>query len=104
MRNAIIGGGIAGLSAAYELERARQEGKPVEYELFEAGARLGGVIASEVVDGTGVEFGPYSFLTEKPAAMELCRELGLGADFVSSNDAHRRTYILVRNRLVPLPD
>jgi len=104
MRVAIIGGGIAGLSAAYELERARLAGQAVEYELFEAGARLGGVIASEVVDGTVLELGPDSFLTEKPAAMELCRELGLDADFVSSNDALRRTYIVVRNRLVPLPD
>jgi len=104
MRVAIIGGGIAGLSAAYELELARLAGKPVEYELFEASGRLGGVIASEVVDGTVIERGPDSFLTEKPAAMELCRELGLNVDFVSSNDAQRRTYILVRNRLVPLPD
>jgi len=104
MRVAIIGGGIAGLSAAYELEMARLRGTPVEYELFEAGARLGGVIASEVVDGTVIERGPDSFLTEKPAAMELCRELGLDVDFVSSNDVQRRTYILVRNRLVPLPD
>ena len=104
MRVAIIGGGIAGLSAAYELELARQAGKPVEYELFEAGPRLGGVIASLMVDGTVIEQGPDSFLTEKPAAAELCRELGLEGNFVSSNDAERRTYILVRNRLVSLPD
>ena len=44
MRVAIIGGGIAGLAAAYELELARLAGTPVEYELFEAGPRLGGVI------------------------------------------------------------
>ena len=104
MRVAIIGGGIAGLSAAYELEQARLAGAPVEYELFEAGAHVGGVIASEVVDGTVIERGPDSFLTEKPAALELCRELGLEAEFVPSNDMQRKTYILVRNRLVPLPD
>ena len=48
--------------------------------------------------------GPDSFLTEKPAAAELCRELGLGAELLASNDAARKTYILVRNRLVALPD
>jgi len=104
MRIAIIGGGISGLSAAYELELARRTGVPVEYELFEAGSRFGGVISSEVVDGTVLEYGPDSFLTEKPAAEELCRELGLAGDLVGSNDGDRKTYILVRNRLVPLPD
>jgi oxygen-dependent protoporphyrinogen oxidase len=104
MRIAIIGGGIAGLAAAYELELARGAGQPVEYVLFEADARLGGVIASSVVDGTVIERGPDSFLTEKPAAAQLCRELGLGDALMPSNDAERKTYILVRNRLVPLPD
>jgi oxygen-dependent protoporphyrinogen oxidase len=104
MRVAIIGGGIAGLAAAYELELARRNGVAMEYQLFEAGARLGGVISSDVVDGTVIERGPDSFLTEKPAAAELCRELGLEAALVPSNDAERKTFILVRNRLVALPD
>jgi oxygen-dependent protoporphyrinogen oxidase len=103
-RIAIIGGGIAGLAAAYELELARAIDSSVSYELFEAGPRFGGVIASSVVDGTVIERGPDSFLTEKPAAAQLCRELGLGDDLIPSNDATRQTYILVRNRLVPLPD
>ncbi len=104
MRTAIIGGGIAGLAAAYELEKARAAGAEVEYRLFEARGRLGGSLASEIVDGTVLEEGPDSFLTEKPAAAELCRELGLGAELLASNDAARKTYILVRNRLIPLPD
>jgi oxygen-dependent protoporphyrinogen oxidase len=104
MRTAIIGGGIAGLAAAYELEKARKAGAQVEYTLFEARERLGGVLASEIVDGAVLERGPDSFLTEKPAAAELCREVGLGAELTPSNDAERKTYIVVRNRLVPLPD
>ncbi len=104
MRIAIIGGGIAGLAAAYELELARRAGAAVEYELFEASARLGGVISSALVNGTIIEHGPDSFLTEKPAAAALCRELGLEPDLMASNDAERKTYILVRNRLIPLPD
>jgi len=104
VRVAIIGGGVAGLAAAYELELARREAVAVEYELFEAASRLGGVISSEIVDGTVIEHGPDSFLTEKPAATELCRELGLEADLVGSNDAERKTSLLVHNRLVALPD
>jgi oxygen-dependent protoporphyrinogen oxidase len=104
MRVAIVGGGIAGLAAAYELELARAAGVDVTYELFEAGTRLGGVIASSVVNGSVIERGPDSFLTEKPAALELCRELGLERDLVASNDAERKTFILIKNRLVALPD
>jgi oxygen-dependent protoporphyrinogen oxidase len=104
MRTAIIGGGIAGLAATYELEKARAAGAPVQYTLFEARPTLGGVLSSETVHGAVLERGPDSFLTEKPAAAELCRELGLGADLLPSNDAARKTYILVKNRLVPLPD
>lgn len=99
MRTAIIGGGIAGLAAAYELEKAG-----AAYTLFEAGPRLGGVIASENVAGSVLEDGPDSFISEKPAAAELCRELGLDDSLVPSNDPARKTYIVVKNRLVSLPD
>ena len=104
MRIAIIGGGIAGLAAAYELEKARAAGMPVEYTLFESRERLGGSLSSEIVNGAVLERGPDSFLTEKPAAAELCRELGLGDELIPSNDVARKTYIVVRNRLVALPD
>jgi oxygen-dependent protoporphyrinogen oxidase len=104
MRIAIIGGGIAGLAAAYELEKVRARGAPVDYTLFEERPQLGGSLASEIVQGAVLERGPDSFLTEKPAAAELCRELGLGGELLPSNDGGRKTYIVVRNRLVALPD
>ena len=104
MRTAIIGGGIAGLAAAFELQKARAAGAPVEYTLFEGRPRLGGSLASEIVNGAVLEYGPDSFLTEKPAAAELCRELGIGDQLTPSNDIERKTYVVVRNRLVPLPD
>lgn len=104
MRIAIIGGGIAGLAAAYDIEKARAAGSPVSCILFEERDRLGGSLSSEIVNGAVIERGPDSFLTEKPAAAELCRELGLGAELLPSNDAARKTYIVVRNRLVALPD
>jgi protoporphyrinogen/coproporphyrinogen III oxidase len=104
LRVAIVGGGIAGLAAAYELEKARGAGAPVGYTLYESRPRLGGTLASEIVDGAVLERGPDSFISEKTAAAELCHELGLGGELVPSNDAARKTWIVVKNRLVPLPD
>ncbi len=104
MRIAIVGGGIAGLAAAYELEKARAAGAAVAFTLYEERPQLGGSLASEIVNGIVLERGPDSFLTEKPAAAELCRELGLGGELLPSNDAARKTYIVVHNRLVELPD
>jgi len=56
------------------------------------------------VDGCLVEAGPDSFLTEKPWASDLCREVGLGDQLIGSNDADRKTYILVKGRLALIPD
>jgi protoporphyrinogen/coproporphyrinogen III oxidase len=103
-RIAIVGGGISGLSAAFALEQQKKSGAPLEYVLFESSARFGGVVHTENVDGCLVEAGPDSFLTEKPWAADLCRELGLGDQLIGSNDAERKTYILLKGRLVPLPD
>jgi len=103
-RIAIIGGGISGLSASFRMEQRRNQGEPLEYVLFESGPRFGGVIQTEEVDDCVVEAGPDSFLTEKVWAADLCRELGLGDQLIGSNDSERKTYILVKGRLVPLPD
>jgi oxygen-dependent protoporphyrinogen oxidase len=103
-RIAIIGGGVSGLSAAYALEKQKEKGAELSYVLYEAGPRLGGVIATERVGDFVIEAGPDSFLTEKPWAADLCRKLGLGDQLIASNDAERRTYILLNGRLVPLPD
>lgn len=103
-RIAVLGGGIAGLAAAYVLAQARQDGAPIEEFLIEAQSCLGGVIRTETVDGFVIEAGPDSFLTEKPATAALCHELGLGDSLLGSNDSDRRTYILHKGKLVPFPD
>jgi oxygen-dependent protoporphyrinogen oxidase len=103
-RIAIIGGGISGLSAAFALEKHRRTGVAIEYSLFESSPRLGGVLLTESIDGCLVEAGPDSFLTEKPWAADLCREVGLADQLIGSNDRDRKTYILVNGRLVPMPD
>src|SRR5216683_8297649 len=103
-RIAIIGGGISGLSAAFVLEQQRRAGVPLQYVLFESAPRLGGVLVTERVDGCLVEAGADSFLTEKPWAANLCRQIGLGEQLIGSNDAARKTYILVKGKLAPMPD
>lgn len=103
-RVVVVGGGISGLAATYTLARARQAGAPVGESLIESRERLGGVIRTEHMEGFVMEAGPDSFLAEKPEAAALARELGLGDSLLGSNDSERRTYILHRGRLAPLPD
>ena len=103
-RIAIIGGGISGLSAAFYLEKARAAGAELEYAVFETGQRLGGSMYSDRVEGCLVEAGPDSFLTEKPWALSLCKDLGIADQLIGSNDAQRKTYIVVNGKLVVMPD
>ena len=83
-RVVIAGGGITGLSAAYYLERMSADaGAPIEITLVERDARLGGKLGTERTNGLLVDIGPDSFLAQKPAAVELCREIGLGDEIIS---------------------
>jgi protoporphyrinogen/coproporphyrinogen III oxidase len=96
---AIVGGGISGLSTAYYLSQAG-----IRSTLIEARPRLGGVIQTEQVLGCIVEAGPDSFISVKPWAMDLIRELGMESQVIGSNDRERVTYIRKHGRLTPLPD
>ncbi len=95
----IIGGGISGLSAAYHLAKA---GLPST--LVERQSRLGGVIRTDTVEDCVIEAGPDSFLSTKPAALELIHELGMSGDIIGSNDHLRVTFIKRRGKLEPMPD
>jgi len=103
-RIAIVGGGISGLAAAFALEERRRAGDALEFVVYESGPRFGGVLFTEQVEGCLIEAGPDSFLTEKPWAADLCRRLGIEDQLIGSNDADRKTYILVKGKLVPMPD
>ena len=94
---AIIGGGISGLSAAYELATRR-----IPFVLLEASDRTGGLVHTERVDGFTIDAGADSMLATKPAALELCEELGLGARVMASTPP-RTAYVHARGRLHPLP-
>lgn len=95
----IVGGGISGLSAAYYLGKGGAAST-----ILESRPRLGGVIQTEQVEGCIIEGGPDSFLSTKPAAVELATELGLAGEIIGSNDHLRKTYVRKGGRLIPLPD
>lgn len=94
----VVGGGITGLAAAYELGRA---GIPTT--LIEATSRLGGKVATEQLDGFVVETGPDSFVSYRPAAAELARELGLGDELIRPQEP-RTVHVRVDGRFATLPD
>jgi len=101
----IVGGGIAGLSAAYGLtESAAPRDSPPSCTLVEAAPRLGGKILTERVGGFVIEGGPDSFLSQKPWAIELCRRLGLADRVIGTNQDRRKTYVYVKGRLEELPE
>lgn len=95
---AVVGGGITGLTAAYVLA-----GAGVPFTLYEAQPRFGGVIRTERAGGFLLEGGPDAMLAQKPEALALCRELGLGDSLVPTSTP-RTVYVLRRGRLHPLPE
>ncbi len=106
MKNVIIiGGGITGLAAAYQIQQeARATGQPISFTLLESNNRIGGKIKTERVDGFTIDGGPDCFLSRKPWGIELCRNLGLNDALMGTNDDRRKTFVLNKGKLTPLPD
>ena len=100
----IIGGGIAGLAAAYRIQKEISEGASLECILLEGGDHFGGKIATKRSDGFIIERGPDSFISQKPAAIQLCQQLGLGDHLVSTNPGTPNTYVYTGGKLVTMPD
>lgn len=98
-RIAILGGGLSGVSAAWQLAQERK----ADFALYEATHRLGGIVETERRDGFVIECGPDSWVSEKPWAHELAIELGLEGEILPSKDYQRRTYLLENGQLVPMP-
>ena len=104
-RIVIIGGGIAGLSAAYY---AKKKVPDARITLLEADSRWGGKITTDraaLDDGQFIiEGGPDTFLATKPWGLALCKELGLAERLHGTNPNQKNTYVLSKGRLVLLPD
>lgn len=104
-RIAIIGGGIAGVTAAYELASLRnRRSEEIQVCLFEASSHLGGIIETIHEGNFVIEGGPDGWVTEKPWARDLAIELGLEDELTPSNDELRRTYVLVDGVLKAVPE
>jgi oxygen-dependent protoporphyrinogen oxidase len=95
---AIVGGGIAGLAAAFELQlRGRTT------RVLEGTGRAGGVITTERMGEWVIDGGPDSLLVQKPAAVTLCRELGI-ADRLVPTLMPRTAYVLRDRQLHAIPE
>lgn len=98
----VIGGGIAGIAAAYYLQKeVKEKGLPVETILIEASDRLGGKVQTYTDNGYVIEKGPDSFLARKMSASRLAEEAGLKDQLV--NNGTGKSYILVKDKLHSMP-
>lgn len=102
---AVVGGGIAGLSAAYYAwKNAREQEFDLEVHIFEKQDYWGGKILTERVEGFVIEGGPDTFIVTKPWGIRLCRELGLEDRLHGTNPEHSSTFVLHEGELEPLPE
>lgn len=95
-RVAIVGAGITGLAAAFDLAES------CEVSLFESAERVGGKIATSTIAGRPVDEGPDAFLARVPWATALCRELGLGDRLISPTG--KGAFVWARGKLRPIPE
>jgi protoporphyrinogen/coproporphyrinogen III oxidase len=95
---AIVGGGIAGLAAAWRLATSTA---CAEVTLFEPD-RLGGKIATSEFAGHPVDSGADAFIARVPDAVDLCRELGIESELVAP--VATRALLWTKGRLRPLPE
>ena len=93
----VIGGGITGLAAAFESAR-----RGVACVVLESSAAPGGLIRTERTGGFTIDAGPDSLLVQKPAAIQLCEELGLSGQLMATRKP-RTAYVLRDGRLHALP-
>ena len=95
---ALIGGGITGLTAAFQLQR-----QGLAVTLYEADARVGGVIQSVRERGYLAEFGPNTLLETSPRIQELVVSLGLTERRLYSDPAAENRYLVRHRKTVALP-
>ncbi|MBI4650784.1 protoporphyrinogen oxidase, partial [Candidatus Desantisbacteria bacterium] len=101
----IIGGGISGLSTAYFiLKKLKEKNETAEITLIEKNSTLGGNISTYSHNGFIIEGGPDCFISDKPSAINLCEELGLSDNLITTKEENKGTFILNKGRLILLPE
>jgi oxygen-dependent protoporphyrinogen oxidase len=98
VRIAVVGGGITGLAAAYELRALAPD---AEIVVFEETDRFGGKVATTTFAGRAIDEGADAFLARVPWGLELCQELGIDAELVSP--AQQSAYVWFDGELRRLP-
>ena len=101
LRVAVIGGGVTGMAAAQRLVAKSED---VHVTLFESSMRLGGIIRTEEADGFLMELGPDSFITNKPAGIQLCKDIGFMDQLIATDAQYRRSLVLRNGKPVAVPD
>src|SRR5262249_46031566 len=92
------------LAAAYRLqELCARDQRRLDLVLFEAGARLGGIVGTRSIAGYRAELGADSFITNKPWAIDLCRRLGMEDRVIPTDVRYRRSLVLREENGVPVP-
>jgi oxygen-dependent protoporphyrinogen oxidase len=101
----IIGGGISGLATAFALqEQALAAGLTIHCTVLESGSSWGGKIVTHRVGDLVTEAGPDSFLSQKPAGLELCAKLGLTDQLINTKETGKKAFVLHDSRLHELPE
>lgn len=102
---AVIGGGASGLAAAHRLtELASKKDTGIGVTLFEAGPAVGGVAATRRIGDYLVETGPDMFITNQPAAVDLCQRIGLSDELIPTEKTHRGSLVLRNGKPVRVPE
>ncbi len=92
------------MAAAYRIQQEISAGIQLECSLLEGADRFGGKIATERTDGFVIERGPDSFISQKPAAIQFCQQLGIEDHLVGTNPETPNTYVYTGGKLVTMPD
>ncbi len=101
----IVGAGLAGLTTAYKIQRyCLQRKLQAQIKLLEGSKHVGGVIQTEMRDDFLLEKGPDCFISEKPAALELVKELQIESELIGTQEEFRRSFILRGSKLYPVPE
>src|SRR5699024_3280840 len=91
MRFAIVGAGLAGLTAAYEL-RQGELGAEAHIDVFEASDRIGGKLFTVPFNDGPVDLGAEAFLARREDALEFFTELGLADSLVEPSGRSSLVY------------
>lgn len=102
---AVIGGGISGLATALALaEQAQACGMTVRCTVLEASPAWGGKIVTHKIGNLITEAGPDSFLSTKPAGLQLIAKLGLTDELINTNETGKKAFVYSSGRLRELPE